>query len=159
MDRMKTLLIYVILLVVLYFFVDFVSFAYIKTTYNDLTNFIIDVPNPKIRINEAKTTYVNGHIKGSLLNNSEEEIKEQYLKFEFFSERDVQLGKKYIKIENLQPNATRDFEVGFQFEGVTSYKITVADLAEVQRASEEEFVIDADAKAAMIIITLLFLYF
>lgn len=43
MDRMKTFLIYLILFIALYFFVDFASFAYIKTAYNDLTKFVIDL--------------------------------------------------------------------------------------------------------------------
>lgn len=55
MDRMKTFLIYLILFIALYFFVDFASFAYIKTAYNDLTKFVIDVPNPKIKIQRSKS--------------------------------------------------------------------------------------------------------
>ena len=54
---------------------DFASFAYIKTTYNDLTDFTIDVENPKIKIQEAKVTYINGYIKGTILNNTNEEIR------------------------------------------------------------------------------------
>ena len=75
MDRLKTFLIYLILFIALYFFVDFASFAYIKTTYNDLTDFTIDVENPKIKIQEAKVTYINGYIKGTILNNTYEEIR------------------------------------------------------------------------------------
>lgn len=158
MDRMKTFLIYLILFVALYFFVDFASFAYIKTTYNDLTKFVIDVPNPKIKIQEAKATYINGYIKGTLLNNTEEEIEKQYLKFEFFSERDVLLGRKFIKVENLSPNATRDFEIQFNFENVDSYKITLSDESEIQNISDAELLSDPKTKGFLLLTTLIFLY-
>lgn len=159
MERMKTFLIYLILFVALYFFVDFASFAYIKTTYEDLTKFVIDVSNPKIKIQEAKSTYINGYIKGTLLNNTEEEIQKQYLKFEFFSKRDVLLGRKFIKVEDLDPNATRDFEIRFNFEDVDSYKITLADESEISNISDEELLSDPKTKGFLLLTTLVFLYF
>ena len=62
---------------------DFLSLPLIKgeffevldKTYNDLTDFTIDVENPKIKIQEAKVTYINGYIKGTILNNTNEEIR------------------------------------------------------------------------------------
>lgn len=157
MDRMKTFLIYLLIFVSFYFFVDFASFAYIKTTYTDLTKFVIDVANPKLKINEAKVTYINGYIKGSYLNNSEEEIEKEYLKFEFFSENDVLLGRKYIKIENLEPNGVREFETRFNFEGVDHYKITLSH--DEEDIKKEELELDAEAKGWILVTILLFLYF
>ena len=158
MDRMKTFLIYLLLFIALYFFVDFASFAYIKTTYNDLTKYVINVPNPKIKLYEAKSTYINGYIKGSLLNNSEEEIDKQYLKFEFFSQRDVLLGKKYIRLDNFAPNEERNFEVQFNIENVDNYKITLANQDEIQNISDEELLSDPQARGILLITTLLLLY-
>ncbi|MEF2641905.1 MAG: FxLYD domain-containing protein [Clostridia bacterium] len=83
----------------------------------------------------------------------------QYLKFEFFSKNDTSLGKKFIKIENLGPNATRDFEVDFNFEEVKSYKITVANSTEIENASDAEFLSDPKTKGFLLLTTLVFLYF
>ena len=159
MDRMKTFLIYLLIFIAFYFFVDFASFAYVKTTYNDLTKFVIDVQNPTIKVKEAKSTYVNGYIKGSLLNNSEEEIKEEYLKFEFFSKRDVLLGRKFVKLENMVANQEKDFEVSFNLEDVDNYKISVASPNEIENASEEELFSDPRTTGILLLATLILLYF
>lgn len=156
MARIKTFLIYLLLIVALYFFVDFASFAYIKTTYEDLHDFTIEVSNPKVKITESKATYINGYIKGSLLNNAEETIEKKYVKFEFFSEHDVSLGKKYVKVEQLMANEEKDFEVQFNLENVDHYKITIAD--ENESISDEELQLDPQTKGLLLITTLILLY-
>lgn len=156
MARMKTFLIYLILIVATYFFVDFASFAYVKTTYKDLRVSSIEVSNPKVKITESKATYINGYIKGTLLNNEEQMITNRYVKFEFFSERNTSLGKKYVKIEKLAPNEEKDFEIQFNLEGVASYKVTLAD--EGESISEEDLQLDQKTKGLLLITTLILLY-
>jgi len=156
MSRMKTFLIYLLLIVGFYIFSDFASFAYIKTTYQDLNKFKIEVPNPKVRIYESKTTYINGYIKGTLLNNEEQMIENKYIKFEFFSERDICLGKKYIKIDKLAPNEEKEFEVKFNMENVNHYKVTLTD--ESENISEADLQLDQETKGILLITTLIFLY-
>lgn len=157
MSRMKKFLIYLLLIVGFYIFSDFASFAYIKTTYQDLNKFTIEAPNPKVRIFESKSTYINGYIKGTLLNNEEQMIENKYVKFEFFSERDIYLGKKYIKIDKLAPNEEKDFEVKFNIENVNHYKVTLAD--ESENISEADLQLDQETKGLLLITTLIFLYF
>ena len=156
MARMKKLLIYLLVVVAVYFFVDFTSFAYIKTTYEDLTEFSINMENPKTKITEAKATYINGYIKGNLLNNEEYTIDKKYVKFEFFSPNNVFLGKKYVKLENFKPNQEKEFEVRFNLENVKSYKISLAD--EKENVTEEELTLDTETKGLLLITTLIFLY-
>ena len=156
MARMKTFLIYLLVVVAVYFFVDFTSFAYIKTTYEDLTDFSINMENPKIKITEAKATYINGYIKGKLLNNEEYTLDKKYVKFEFFSGNNVLLGKKYIKLENFMPNQEKDFEVRFNLENVKHYKVSLADNSE--NVSEEDLSLDPETKGMLLIATLILLY-
>ena len=156
MARMKTFLIYLLVVVAVYFFVDFTSFAYIKTTYEDLTDFSINMENPKIKITEAKATYNNGYIKGKLLNNEEYTLDKKYVKFEFFSGNNVLLGKKYIKLENFMPNQEKDFEVRFNLENVKHYKVSLADNSE--NVSEEDLSLDPETKGMLLIATLILLY-
>lgn len=157
MSRMKTFLIYLLLIVGFYIFSDFASFAYIKTTYQDLNRFTIEAPNPKVKIYESKATYINGYIKGTLLNNEEQMIENKYVKFEFFSERDIYLGKKYVKIDKLAPNEETSFEVKFNIENVDHYKITLTD--ESENVSEADLQLDQETKGILLITTLVFLYF
>lgn len=156
MARMKKFLIYLLVVVAVYFFVDFTSFAYIKTTYEDLTEFSIELDNPKIKITESKATYINGYIKGILLNNEEYTIDKKYVKFEFYSNNNVFLGKKYVKLDNFAPNQEKEFEVRFNLENVNHYKISLVD--EAENVSEEELALDPETKGLLLIATLIFLY-
>ena len=156
MARMKTFLIYLLVVVAVYFFVDFTSFAYIKTTYEDLLDFSINMENPKIKITEAKATYINGYIKGNLLNNEEYTLDKKYVKFEFYSYNNILLGKKYVKLENFTPNKEKEFEVRFNLENVKSYKVSLAD--EQESISEEELALDPETKGLLLITTLILLY-
>ena len=130
--------------------------AYIKTTYEDLTEFSIELDNPKIKITESKATYINGYIKGILLNNEEYTIDKKYVKFEFYSNNNVLLGKKYVKLDNFAPNQEKEFEVRFNLENVNHYKISLAD--EAENVSEEELSLDPETKGLLLIATLIFLY-
>lgn len=156
MARMKKFLIYLLVVVAVYFFVDFTSFAYIKTTYEDLTDFSVELDNPKIKITESKATYINGYVKGTLLNNEEYTLDKKYVKFEFYSYNNVLLGKKYVKLNNLAPNQEKEFEVRFNLENVKNYKISLAD--ETENVSEEELELDPETKGLLLIATLIFLY-
>ena len=156
MARMKTFLIYLLVVVAVYFFVDFASFAYIKTTYEDLYDFSINMENPKIKITESKATYINGYITGYLLNNEDYTLDKKYVKFEFFSDNNVLLGKKYVKLENFTSNKEREFEVRFNLENVKSYKVSLADDGE--SISEEDLSLDPETKGLLLIATLIFLY-
>ena len=156
MARMKKFLIYLLVVVAVYFFVDFTSFAYIKTTYEDLTDFSVELDNPKIKITESKATYINGYVKGTLLNNEEYTLDKKYVKFEFYSYNNVLLGKKYVNLNNLAPNQEKEFEVRFNLENVKNYKISLAD--ETENVSEEELELDPETKGLLLIATLIFLY-
>ena len=156
MARMKKFFIYLLVVVAVYFFVDFTSFAYIKTTYEDLTDISIELNNPKIKITESKATYINGYIKGTLLNNEDYTIDKKYVKFEFFSSNNICLGKKYIKLEKFTPNEEKEFEVRFNLENVKSYKISLAD--ENENISEEELKLDPETKGILLFTTLITLY-
>ena len=156
MARMKKFLIYLLLIVGFYIFSDFASFAYIKTTYQDLNRFSIEMQNPKVKIYESKATYINGYINGTLLNNEEQKIENKYVKFEFYSERDIYLGKKYIKIDKLNPNEEKEFEVKYNLENVAYYKISLAD--ENEQIQEGDLQLDQETKGILLITTLIFLY-
>ena len=156
MSTTKKFVIYLIVVIAVYFFVDFASFAYIKTTYNDLEKYNIEVENPKINITDAKATYINGYVKGNLQNNSEQSINNKYVKLEFFSDNNVSLGKKYIKLEDLKSKYSQDFEVRFNLENVKSFKISLAD--EGEEIKEEELKLDEQTKGLMLIGLLVFLY-
>jgi len=127
MGRLKKFWIWLVLFVLLYLFVDFICFASVKLMYKNLDKYEILINSPKIEIIEAKGTYANGHIKGVLTNNTNSIIENKYIKVDVYSERDVNLGTEYIKIEKLDLAKTMDFEVKYSYTDVVSYKIDIVD--------------------------------
>ena len=127
MGRLKTFRTWLILFVLLYLFVDFISFVGLKMMLKDLNEYEILVESPKIEITEAKGTYANGYIKGTLTNDTNSIIENKYIKLDVYSERNVNLGTEYIEIEKLDLAKTIDFEVKYNYTDVANYKIDVVD--------------------------------
>ena len=73
-----------------------------------------------------------------------------------YSARDVKLGTKYVKIENLEVGKYQNFEMWYKFSDVDYANITVTD--NIYNSTEEEF-LSQETKSALILGTLLVLYF
>lgn len=132
-------------------------YLYINGTYKAIEDSKIEVENPNITIEQAKATYVNGYVNGKIKNNTEETINEKYIKFEFSTLRDVNIGNKYLKIENLEPGQEIEYKVNFKYQDIKKMKISEATAEEVKNATESEFEITEEMKQGMLIGTLLIL--
>ena len=96
----------------------------------------------QIDINEAKATYVNGYVGGKIVNSSNSNMFNKYLKIDMFSKRDVLLGTKYVNIGYLKPNREQDFRIGFKYTNVDYCRLDVVDeipetVTDSQFASDE----------------------
>ena len=156
-NRMHNIIMYVLIFAILFVFSNLMIYLYINGTYKTIENCEINVENPKISIDKAKATYVNGYVNGKIKNESNEPITNKYIKLEFSTLRDVNIGNKYVKIENLEPEQELEYKVNFKYQDIKKLKISVADEAEVKNATEQEFVIDEEMKQNAIIGTLIFL--
>lgn len=154
MKRMKTFLIYALIIVAFWIFSDIVIYLTVNGTYKDKETKIY-VSSPQVTVIENKATYVNGVIKGSIKNNTKETIDDEYLKIDMYSARDNNLGTKYVKIDDLQVNESQEFEMGYKFTDVNYVTITTTD--NVQNVSLEELESD-EANFYFLIGTLMFLY-
>lgn len=81
----------------------------------------------QVNIYQAEATLVNGRIRGLITNSETDNISNKYLEFDFYSERDVYLGKKIININELQPGETQNFEILFKLQDVDYYTVSVLD--------------------------------
>ena len=81
----------------------------------------------QVNVYQAEATLVNGRIRGLITNSETDNISNKYLEFDFYSERDVYLGKKIININKLQPDETQNFEILFKLEDVDYYTVSVLD--------------------------------
>ena len=82
----------------------------------------------------AKASKDDGHIEGKIVNNTNEKVTNRYMKVELFSNKDVNLGTEYVKIDELNPGDLKNFKIDFTCDNVTSFKITF--ISEEQRNAE-----------------------
>ncbi len=155
MKRLKTFLLYALIIAGFWIFSDIIIYVAINGTYTNV-NAKIYTDSPEIIIGESKATYINGYVKGGIKNNTQGIINEKYVKIDLYSARDVKLGTKYIKIENLEPNNYQEFEMWYKFTDVDYATISITD--DIKNASEEEFLSQKTA-TYLVIGTLLILYF
>lgn len=155
MAKMKKFLLYAFLIIAFWIFSDIVIYLSINTTYTNVDTKVYSI-SPEINVGESKATYVNGFVKGSIKNNTGSIINDKYLKIELYSPRDVKLGTKYIKIENLDVNKYQEFEIWYKFTDVEYANITVTD--NIENTTEEEF-ISQEVTTTLVFGTVLLLYF
>ena len=79
----------------------------------------------QVNVYQAEATLVNGRIRGLITNSETDNISNKYLEFDFYSERNVFLGKKIIDINELQAGETQNFEILFKLEDVDYYTVSV----------------------------------
>lgn len=156
MDRMKTFGLYALCIILFFIFSNVMINIAIKSTYNSIHADIILEDNLKIDISEAKATAVNGYVKGNVKNVGTL-VDKTYVKIDLYSKRDVLLGTKYVEINNINKDETRDFNMGFCFNEVEYTKISIVD--EVQNATEDNFKSDNMKGIALITAVIFLCYF
>mgnify|MGYP004460605613 FL=1 len=124
MSRMKTLTLYVLAIIGFFLFSELLINASLESEYTKIGR---RDEISQVVITQAEATRVNGRIKGSVINPEENPINGKYLKFDFYSSRDVLKGTKYIDISELQQNQLQEIEMHFKLEGVSYYTISVVD--------------------------------
>ena len=81
----------------------------------------------QITVYQAEATKVNGRIKGTITNNTENKITNKYIRIDLYSERDVFLGSRYIDISDIKENEVRNLEIYFKAQDVDYYEIKLVD--------------------------------
>ena len=124
MSRVKTLLMYALWIVLFIVFSEFLINVGLNSTYKKIER---RDNVAQVNIYQAEATLVNGRIRGLITNSETDNISNKYLEFDFYSERDVYLGKKIINVNELQPGETQNFEILFKLEDVKYYTVSVLD--------------------------------
>ena len=135
MSRMKFFRNLLLLFIFLFIFVEFMTHQFIKSTYIPIykeDEAILE--SPKIEIIDAKSTNMNGYLKAKITNNTDNSIKDKYIKLDFFSKYNNNLGTKYLKINNLNIGETKEFELMHKYQGV---KKIVADIVDESPITSE----------------------
>lgn len=124
MKRMKTLTLYVLAIIGFFLFSQFLINVSLESSYRKIAR---RDNLSQVAIDQAEATIVNGRIKGTISNPEDNPINGKYLKFDFYSPRDVLMGTKYIDVSNIQKNQKQELEMYFKLENVNYYNISVVD--------------------------------
>ena len=156
-NRMKNFFTYFLMFILLYVIVDILSFGYIYSTYKTIEQYEIVVTNPDVTVEKAKATNVNGFVEGKIRNNGTTTISNQYLKFDFYSERGVKVGTEYLKVDTLGESTEKEYKVQFRFDNVKYFTVNLATQEEVDNAQEFELKIEDDIGVPLLFSGLLLL--
>lgn len=149
MDKMKKYFIYIILLILLAVLSEFLIAVGLNSTYKQMQNSSSGIDN--VSILQAESTKVNGRIRGIINYDNNNSINGKYLKFDFFSDRNVNMGSKYIEID--KTSTEQPFELFFKLNNVTNYKMSVVD--EKDAATEIELIPKDLSKPEIIMATII----
>ena len=121
MSRMKTFFKYAMWVILFFIFSEIMININLKTVYRNIGR---KDNLPQVTIYQAQATKVNGRIKGTIKNQDENKIEYKYIKVDFYSERDVLLGTKYIDVSAMRENETQNLELYFKLQDVDYYEMS-----------------------------------
>lgn len=124
MDRMKTLLKYVLWVILFFIFSNIMINLTLETTYQNIGR---KDNLEQVNVYQGQATKINGRIKGTIYNNAENKITNNYLRIDLYSERNVLLGSKYVDVTSMRDDETRNFEVYFRVQDVEYYEMNFTD--------------------------------
>ena len=127
MARMKTFFKYFLALVIFYIFSNLMISAFLKISFSELKDYQINTEPLYVDVTEAEASNRNGHIYGIVKNTSESVVENKYLKFSMLSKNGNILGEKYVKIDKLEVNQLKKYEVSFECSDVKSFRIDLVD--------------------------------
>ena len=127
MERMKTFFKYFLVIVLLIVFSNFVTNSLLKTSYKKIKKYEINVTDLYVDVDEAKATARNGYIKGIVKNNTDNVVSNKYLRFTLLSRYGNILGEKYVKIDKIEKDELKRYDVKFDYDNVKSFRIEMVD--------------------------------
>ena len=135
MDKMKKYLLYIVLLILFALFTEFLIAVGLNARYKEMEN-SSSSNLPQVQIIQSESTKVNGRIRGIIKNDEKNPINEKYLKLDFYSDRGVDMGSKYIEIDKTKTE--QPFEAFFKLNNVSNYKMSFVNKKDPQ--GEIEFI-------------------
>ena len=118
MDRMKTFFKYVLMVVLFYVFSNVMTNAFLKVSFSEIKDYEINTEPLYVDVKEAEA---------SNRNNSDSVVENKYLKFSMLSKNGNVLGEKYVRIDKIEVNQLKKYEVDFDYDNVKSFKIELVD--------------------------------
>lgn len=123
MARMKTFLIYALIIIGFFVFSEFIISVGLNSSYKDIAR---RDNLSQVEISEAQATLVNAKIKGTIVD-SESNLTGKYVEIDLYSSRDNIVGRKYVEINTTDLNREQEFSTYLDAEDIESYSIAIVD--------------------------------
>lgn len=146
MDKMKTYLIYILIIVGFALLSNLLIQVGLNESFKKITRRADNLS--QVVVYQAEATNLNGRIRGIVNTDGEKKVDTKYLKIDFYSSNDVNMGSKYIEIDKTRTETP--FEVLFELNDVKSYKLSLVN--EKTQNTEEIEIISEDFKKPEILL-------
>jgi len=127
MDRMKTFLLYAVLILGFMFVSHILEEGLIANMYKKMNGNIIPSAAYDIDITDVKgrASNVNGYLNFKIKNNTSSNDDLGNLKIDLYSKRGLLAATKYVDINGIEPGATKDYQVKFKGTEIRGYNVAV----------------------------------
>ena len=126
---MKKLTKYAIWLILGFIFVSVMSYLFVRQMFYPFNeeDYSINTTYPEVKIEEAKHSNYNGYVKGTIKNNTDNDMPNLYIRIVFKNKNGVDKCTESYYIENLKADSTQDFKVTYDAQNVTKFDLSIAD--------------------------------
>ena len=127
MARMKTFLLYALAIVGFIFISEVMEDGLVMGMYKKMNGQTIpsSAYNVAIEDVDARATNVNGYLNFRIKNNSSSSTDLGTLKIDLFSKRGNHAMTKYVKITDIEPGGTKDYQVKFKGKEIAGYRVSI----------------------------------
>ena len=129
MSRMKTFLIYLLILVGFFVLSDFLIHVSLNASYKTIGR---KDNLTQVVMYQAEATKVNVRLKGTIENSVDNPINKKYARFDIYSNRDNIIGTRYIDISDLKENEEREVKIYARLNDASYYEVSFTDEKTVQ---------------------------
>ena len=136
MKRMRTFLLYALGIIGFIILSLILEDGLINSMYKPLTDssdkyIANDSSGLAVEVTDARASNVNGQLNYKITNNSNEKIDDQYVKLDLYSKQGLLSATEYIKVSDLNPGESKDYNVKFKGTEIADYKLAVIPESEV----------------------------
>ena len=156
MPTHKKFFMYAVSVVLFFIFSQVVIYVALHSTYSYKK---IEVESELVSEASVKANSISGIAKIKILNNTQNEIENKYIKIDCYSKHDVLMGTKYIETDRILTNEEKEFEVRFNYNKVEYAKIDIVDEIP-EEVPQESLISDEKMKIGLAVgaLILLFIY-
>lgn len=127
MGTIKKFRTYLLIFLAFFLFVELFTNLAMKEKFVDITNHEINIASPKVNIAESKASYYSGYIKGNIINDTGEHIKDKYLQFDFYDKDGIYVGTESKEIKYFNVTEKISFDINYKYKNVNRIEIRFVD--------------------------------